>query len=444
MTCLPTLERLSRLRVGVLGYGREGKSAVRALRRYRPDVDLSVLVETGEGPDDVPVFHGRFDHRLDEFDVVLRSPGVPVDHPALRAFRRKGGWVVNPSSIWFAERGGDIPVIGVTGSKGKSTTSALLAHLLEHARWRVLLAGNIGVPLLDHLDTAADAVVVELSSYQLADLEARLRVGLITRLFPEHLDWHGSSPRYYQAKLRIVDLLDDGGVLLVNAGDARLMEATREMPARVPANCEPGVRRVDDALYLGERCLARGEELALTGRHNLDNAAMALAAGMQLSVALETLLAGLESFRPLPHRLEPVATHSKVRWINDSIATSPHATLAALEALKGSAIILIAGGMDRPAQWQPVIDWCLGHGLKALITLPDNGPGIASAFRRHVGEEALPIESAASLEEAVSLAADRADAGDVVVLSPGAPSFPHFEDFEDRGRRFSKAVQVSG
>ncbi len=440
MTSSLRLEAISRQRVGVLGYGREGRSVVRALREYAPDVDLTVLFESGEGPADLPSLRGVFNEALQDFDVLLRSPGVPVNHPALQAYRRQGGQVVNPGSIWFAERG-DVPVIGVTGSKGKSTTASLLAHMLVSGGRKVLLAGNIGVPLLDHIHTDAELVVLEMSSYQLADIEGRLEMGLITRLFPEHLDWHETMAHYVSSKLRIASLLE-GRPLLVNATDPVLMEATADVAGRIAANRLPFVERVDDALFLGDEFLTEASRLSLIGRHNLDNMALALQAGVLLGYPADTLAASLTEFRPLPHRLEPVATVDGVRWINDSIATSPHATLAALEALGDGLVTLIVGGKDRGGDWSEVIEWCGRRGLQALVTLPDNGVLIGAAFESALGKGAVSQFSANDMATAVGLAQSASRSGSVVLMSPGAPSFPHFRDFEDRGNQFTAAVRA--
>ncbi len=439
MISSPTLEALSRFRVGVLGYGREGRSAVRAFRERYPDTDLTVLIESGEVPRDLKVQSGAFDERLLEFDVLLRSPGVPVEHPALVDYRAHGGQVINPGSIWFAECT-DLPVIGVTGSKGKSTTASLVTHLLDGLGRKVLLAGNIGVPLLDHLETDADVVVLEMSSYQLADIDGRLEMGLMTRLFPEHLDWHGSLAHYVDCKLRMARLLD-GRPFLVNGHDPVLMRATADIAGRVVGNCAPCIERRDDGLFLGDEQLVDSAGLPLLGRHNLDNMALAVQACMLMGLPIDKLIPALASFQPLPHRLEPVAETAGIRWINDSIATSPHATLAALEALGSSPVTMIVGGMNRPADWSEVIEWCRRHELQALVTLPDNGADIAGAFEETLGSRQVKVESAKDIEDAVRVARELSQPDSIVLLSPGAPSFPHFRDFEERGSRFASAAR---
>jgi UDP-N-acetylmuramoyl-L-alanine---L-glutamate ligase len=433
------LERLCRQRIGVLGYGREGRSAVSALLGYRPDTDLTVLVESGSMPEDVPSVRAPFDDQLSSFDVLIRSPGIPVSHPALKAYRRGGGAVINPSSIWFSERP-DVPVVAVTGSKGKSTTASLLHHMLECAGRDAVLAGNIGVPLLDHLETRAELVVAELSSYQLADLEGRLRLGIITRLFDEHLDWHGTRTHYFVSKLRMADMLP-GNPLLINATDPILSSATLAVPGRIEGNRPPGFHRLNNRIYLDQAPLVSGRELALIGQHNLDNAALALEAAHLLGCELDVIVESLRSFKPLAHRLELVAVASQRRWVNDSIATTPHATLAALQALQARKITLVAGGQARPADWQPVIDWLGSHSLAGLVILPDNGEEVAQALFAAKVIESDQVVRVTNMAEAIDESIRLSDPGGVVLLSPGAPSFPHFSNFEQRGEAFRTAVQ---
>lgn len=432
------LEQLDGKRIAVLGAGREGRCALAVLSERLKQADLSVLVEHGERPGQWPGWVGPFDQRLQQFDVLLRSPGVRVDHPALVAARQAGVRIVNPASLWFSERS-DVTVIGVTGSKGKSTTASLLAHLLQASSRQVLLAGNIGDPLLGHLDTKADVVVLELSSYQLADLEATLSMGLITRLFDEHLDWHGSREAYFACKLRLVELLA-GRPLLINAADPVLLAWTRSVDGLVQVNRWPEFHRREDSLWLADDVCLDLAELQLSGRHNLDNAALAMAAAARCGVEIADSLTALRSFRPLVHRLEALGRVGGLFWINDSISTSPHATRAALEMLNGQPVTLIAGGQARPADWQPVLEWCRAQPLAALIALPDNGWEVANALVREACVAGQSTRLVDSIAEAVAAAADLSPPGSSVLLSPGAPSFPRFRDFEARGDAFRQAL----
>ena len=440
------LTELAGQRIAILGFGREGAATFRALSRHLPKPDLTVFAESGQWPDDIPGYIGPFDERLAQFDVVIRSPGVPIHHPVLQSL--DPARLINPSSIWLAERP-EVPVIGITGSKGKSTTSAMLAHALSACGERVLLAGNIGSPLIEHLQAEVDRVVLEVSSYQLTDLVGRFAMGLFTRLFHEHLDWHGGAEHYIGSKLRLFDLVRDGPVL-INGQDAMLVAATEGQPYRVLANQAPCVHRIDDQLFA---CSGGDEQAsvvfdsqrwALPGRHNLDNAALVLEAGRRLGHSLSTLATALAGFQSLRHRLETVAQRGAQRWINDSIATSPHATHAALSALPGQPVVLMVGGQRRPSDWQVVIDGLAlsGQPLAGLVVLPDSGPEIAQRLLDAGVVEPGRLRSASSMPEAVQAAADLAPSDGVVLLSPGAPSFAQYRDFEDRGDQFAAAAKA--
>jgi len=435
------LEQLKRSKVGILGYGREGAATLRVLRERVPGCEVEIWVE-GETPAaPVPVRSGPFDEAVLDFDVLVRSPGIPTLHPALETFRASGGTIVNPTSIWLSERP-DVEVLAVTGSKGKSTTAALLAHVLSQADRRVLLAGNIGVPVLDHLDTKADLAVLELSSYQLSDLEGRLDLGLMTRLFPEHGDWHGGVEHYYASKLRMIDLLE-GKPLLINAADPVLVEATASAGQRIRVNAPPLTHREGGRLMRAEQTLLDESEWLLLGRHNLDNAALVIEAAEHYGVHASAAAAALRTFRPLAHRLEVVRIDSRRRrWINDSIATTPHATLAALQALENQPVILIAGGYVRPADWGVVVEYCRTRPLAGLVVLPNSGQDIADRFLS-LGQACLgPIDAAKDMYEAVLKSSEMAGSEAVVLLSPGAASFPQFRNFEQRGDDFRRAVEA--
>ncbi|MFW5815605.1 MAG: UDP-N-acetylmuramoyl-L-alanine--D-glutamate ligase [Wenzhouxiangella sp.] len=433
------LEHFSGRRVAILGYGREGAATLEVLLERVPGCEPVVWVERGAVPERAASRSGPFDDGLLAFDALIRSPGIPVLHPALENFRATGRPIINPTSIWLAERP-DIKVLAVTGSKGKSTTASLLAHLLDRAGHRVLLAGNIGVPALEHLDTDAEVAVLELSSYQLTDLQGRLHLGLFTRLFPEHGDWHGGIDHYFASKLRMIDLLA-GGALLINARDPVLLETTAGAPGRVLANQAPLIHRVGSELVREGQTLIRSSDWPLLGQHNLDNAALAVEAAVRLGVEPQSAVAAMRSFRPLAHRLEIVAHDpGGRRWINDSIATTPHATLAALESVQAQDVVLIAGGYVRPADWSVVLQHCRHRPLAGLVLLPDSGAQIARLFAAEPETCRGEIRMVDELEDAVEASASLAGTGDAILLSPGAASFPYFRDFEERGDRFRRAV----
>jgi UDP-N-acetylmuramoyl-L-alanine---L-glutamate ligase len=399
---------------------------------------------------------------LSACDVVVRSPGVSIYRPELRAARAAGTPVTTPTSLWLAERGG-AGVIGVTGTKGKSTTAALAAHLARAAGRTVQLAGNIGVPALDLLDAdPADVTVVELSSYHTADLATGPEVALVTSLFREHTDWHGSEEAYRADKLRLLGL-PGVRVAVVNWRDERLRAelasaadtsldgaqavatatrtaADRQMPPSVLRYGVPGAWGVvADGIARDGELRARNVELPLRGEHNALNLCGALAALEALGIAA-ALPAALEGFQPLAHRLQTVAERDGVLWVDDSISTTPESTLAALASFPGCELILIGGGQDRGQDYA-----CLGRVLAeqgtTVIGVPTTGTRLLAAAR-DAGASAGRALEAADMREAVALARDVASArpGAVVLLSPAAPSYDNYRDFEQRGERFRELV----
>jgi len=423
----------------VLGFGREGRALERAVAQRAPGARIEVLCDRAPDiePLDWPLRIGTPDSVSGAPDRVLRSPGVPVDLPALVRWRAAGIPVTCISSLWFAERP-EARVVAVTGSKGKSTTAALIAHLLAADGTSVALGGNIGVPMLDLLEDRSDWFVIELSSYQLADLRGHASAAVITRLFPEHQDWHGGVANYYAAKLRIAALLD-GGPLWINGADPVLAQAVSGLPDVRPVNVEGGIRAEVDGIRCRGRRLMTASDSPLVGRHNLDNLALALAVVESIDGQLEPVRQRLASFRPLPHRLEPVPGPDATLWVNDSIATTPYATLAALQASPPNPV-LIVGGLERGADWRMVAEFCRENPLSGLIGLPDNGPAICGLFADAGGVEAGRVSVVGNMVEAVVAARRLSRADGVVILSPGAPSFPAFRDFEHRGDAFRDAV----
>ena len=438
------LDDLTTGTTGLIGFGREGRALEAALRMHDMDARVEVIAEQSPEirPECWPLRVQALDGTRLDYDRILRSPGVPVDHPALMAARRRGIEVTTTSSLWFARRP-EARTIAVTGSKGKSTTSALIAHLLRAAGHSVALAGNIGIPLIGLLDHEADWFVIELSSYQLVDLQADLDIGVITRLFPEHVDWHGSLEKYYAAKLRMLDLLR-GGPLWINAVDPVLTQAVGEYPGLQLANTSAGIEARADGIYRAGKRLLAGHEWPLVGRHNLDNLAVALSVVASLGLDPAESALSVRDFEGLPHRLQRFSDRAGRYWINDSISTTPFATQAALSCC-ASDVVLIVGGLERDADWRTLIEQHRQKNrpeLTGLVALPNNGSRIIGEL---VAAGLVPADRAilvGDMPAAVRAARGLAGPQSEVLLSPGAPSFPHYRDFEDRGHQFVAAVDA--
>jgi UDP-N-acetylmuramoylalanine--D-glutamate ligase len=431
-------------RVAIWGFGREGRAALAALRRSHPAQAFTLFcgaAEVGAARAFDPaleVIGGEPDAAtLGRFDVLVKSPGVSAYKPALLAAQAQGTVVISGTALWFAENP-DARVIAITGTKGKSTTSALLAHLARSLGVRVALAGNIGLPLLELREQHADLWVIELSSFQTGEAGA-LELGVITSLYEEHLDWHGSRERYVADKLRLADVSRQ---LLVNARQPTLLERTQAHPHRLLFGQPQGWHVADGCIRRGNQDVFPIAQLAAPGLHNALNACAALAA--LATVGMDALAAApaLATFHPLPHRLQPLGRHDGRDWINDSISTTPLATLAALQSLQGRAVSVLVGGHDRGLDWTPFVEAVCATPPHAIVCMGSNGGRIAQALRG--AGVACPLALVDQLADAVAEAKALTPPGGVILLSPGAPSFDQFRDYAERGRRFAQLAGFDG
>ena len=431
--------------MGVWGAGREIRSFATHLERRLPRASITVIAFDSE-PADGEVEAIAEDARvavgdgvvaaLGECDVIVRSPGVSIHRPEMEEFRDLDIPVATATGLWLAERGGR-GVIGFTGTKGKSTTAALASHLARTSERSIALAGNIGVPALDLLDREPiDLVFLELSSYQIADLATGPEVGVITNLYREHLDWHLTEETYREEKLRLFRL-PGVSTAVVNARQPELVEAAAGVE-RVLLYGEPSGWDSDQRglLHAGE-LVVRTADLPLLGPHNTLNLCAALTA--LEAVGFEPPLpAALASFASLPHRLQSCGEHGGVLWVDDSISTTPESTLAALEAFADRDVVLLGGGQDRGQDYRQLGAELARRGA-AIVGMPTTGERAITAARE-AGVTAERAVNAEDLVDAVAVARSIAHSGSVVLLSPAAPSYDHFVNFEERGERFRALV----
>lgn len=427
--------------VGVWGAGREIRSFLDQLSRRLPRARVAVAAfDRSPGDAELEVLPqgtrvtvgAEVAASLAGCDAVIRSPGVSIHRPEVEHLLAAGIPITTATGLWLAEQGGH-NVIAITGTKGKSTTAALAHHLARAAGCDAALAGNIGVPALDLLDRAkADLIVLELSSYQIADLTQGPEIAVITNLYREHLDWHGTEERYRAEKLRLFGL---PGVrtAVVNGRVPELVEATRGRGEQVLYGMPDGWDCDSSGVRRDGELIVESTDLPLPGPHNALNLCAALAA-LEAATIEPPLPEGLAGFTSLPHRLAPCGDRDGVSWIDDSISTTPESTLAALDAFDGRDIVLLAGGQDRGQDYAG-----LGAGLAdrgtAVVGIPTTGARVVDAARS-AGVPAERAVLAENLNDAVALARRLARPGSIILLSPAAPSYDHFRNFEERGTRF--------
>jgi UDP-N-acetylmuramoylalanine--D-glutamate ligase len=437
--------------IAVIGLGRSGIAATRLLRRAGAPVYAS---DTGRSP--VLLAHAEElaglgaavelgGHDLDRIAravLCVVSPGVPPDAAPIAAARRAGVPVRAEAELGLEAMPG-VRYIAVTGTNGKSTTTALIGHLLGRAGHRALAVGNLGTPLSEVAvePVQPEWLAVELSSFQLHDMkDLRPAVGVLTNLSPDHLDRYATLADYYADKRRLFLHAEPESVWVSNADDepSRTMlngVAGRHLRFSVRASADGWYDRGADVLRIGAETLLPRAELPLLGDHNVANALAAALAVHAIGTDLADLAEGLRSFAALPHRMEPVGEVDGVLWINDSKATNLASTEVAVTALTRPFVLLL-GGRHKGEPYTRLAPLLRGH-CRAVIAYGEARPLIV----RDLAASGVPILEADGFEEVMARARELGRPGDAVLLSPACSSYDMFSNYEERGKRFRDTVR---
>lgn len=447
------ISQLEGRRVALWGWGREGRAAHDAIRARLPGLPLTLFCGTSEAEDAA----GLGDRQLrivttidadvlSAFEIVVKSPGISPNKPEALAAVARGTRFIGGTALWFAEHAGADGIAArtlcVTGTKGKSTTTSLLAHLLRAAGHRTALAGNIGLPLLEVLEPqpAPEYWAIELSSYQTGDVAAsgvRPDVAVVLNLFPEHLDWHGSQARYVEDKLALVTHAHPR-VAVLNATDPQLGALSLPHSEIHWFNTSQGWHLRGDDLYRGEQRVMDTTTVPVPGRHNRSNLCAVLTALEAVGIDGAAVAAAARDFRPLPNRLQTLGERDGYTYVNDSISTTPHASLAALECFTGKPIALLVGGHDRGLEWDGFAARMEHDAPRVIVTMGANGPRIHALLAPLAAAGRFVLLAAGSLPDAIAQARAHLPAPGVILLSPGAPSYGPYRDYVARGRHFAE------
>lgn len=482
MAELPSeLELVRDKTVALFGLAREGLSSYRYLRQFSPTQKILLI-------DDLPPANlanewrqilnldphvqvlavadaqAHFQKIPNETLVVIKSPGIPLQHPLLQHIAEQKIPVTSNLKIFLAavqrlrREQYQIITVGITGTKGKSTTTSIIHHVLNQSSRQTWLGGNIGVPalqLLSHLSQINQKeilyIVLELSAHQLDDLTESPNWAVIQNIVPEHLDYYDTFERYVAAKSQITRFQTHDDCVIFND----LFSVPTQLAALSPGrklrfHTTGGTNGTDQESSLAAR-VAGGwiwsqtdkivpvDEVPLKGKHNLENIMPAVIVGGLAGLAPTDIANGLRSFKALPHRLEPVGTINGVEYINDSLSTVPEATIAALKAVAERPVVLLAGGYDRGQDFTKLAEYLAVHPIKSLILFPPTGKAIAQAIKKSGGQ--IPTTLVETMTEAMTAAKKIAEVGDVVLLSPASASFGKFKDYQDRGNQFKALAQ---
>ena len=426
------------MKIAIAGYGVEGQSNYRYWAQRYPDAEITIVDEKQPmaSPEGVEVVFGEgIFEQLHDFDLVIRTAGL-APHKI-----KTNGKVWSATNEFFAKC--TAPIIGVTGSKGKGTIASLTDSILKASGYTTWLVGNIGLPSLDVLDRIGvdDIVVYELSSFQLWDLERSPSTAIVTIIEPDHLDVHVDFEDYVAAKAHIALHQSAEDRVFYMPGDPyslQIADAGASTP--VPFIDNELVHMRDDSFYYGTQALCRTDALRIPGAHNKNNACAAISAALGWErVTGATIQQGLEAFHGLPHRLHFVREVNGVHYYDDSIATTPSSAIAALRAFEQPKVIIL-GGSFKGSDFTGLAYELLQHNVRALI-IGAEAPRIVAALQS-VNFDNFEIILDPTMQKVVAHAAEIAQPGTVVLLSPSAASFGLFKNYADRGDQFVAAVEA--
>lgn len=445
-------------RVLIIGAARQGQALARALARWgaqvtlndqRTEADLEPVRKALGGLPVKLVGGGHPMELLENVDIVCLSGGVPLENPLAVGAVKRNIPVSNDTQIFMEMV--KAPVVGITGSAGKTTTTTLVGRMAKAgipAARKAWVGGNIGNPLIEHVEEIAtdDLVVLELSSFQLEQMTISPWVAAITNITPNHLDRHGTMEAYTAAKARILDFQKPTDTAVLNREDAGTWKLAEKVNGKLvsfslhqPAAGQIGTYVNSDTLWFTdgkkEKEIIRKADIGLRGQHNVMNVLAAAAVALSAGLPVEAVRDGVYGFSGVPHRLELVREYKGARWYNDSIATAPERTMAAIKAFD-EPLVLLLGGKDKNLPWEDLaglvhdrVDHVVVFGHAAEKILAALGP-------QKAGRRPFSLVRCQGLQQAVQAAADVAQTGDVVLLSPGGTSFDEFKDFEERGESF--------
>jgi UDP-N-acetylmuramoylalanine--D-glutamate ligase len=446
-------------RVLVLGLAREGVSLVRYLHRQGAEVmvtdsaDRDTLQGRLAGLDESRVQLALGSDHLDllnGMDAVFVSPGIPEDNPLYAEAGRRGIPVESMTTLFFELCSG--PIIGVTGSSGKTTTTGLISHMARAAGVETVVGGNIGDPMIDLLPEIKPdtTVILELSSFQLSLMRRSPHVAVVTNISPNHLDRHGSMAEYIDAKRHIVSHQTPDDFAVLNSCDPERDAFAGATPAHLRwfgERASEGARLAHGTITLVrdeiEIPVLPAHEIPLLGRHNVENVLAAVTAADIIGIPVENMASSIRTFRPAAHRLETVARIDGVSYVDDSIATTPARAQVALEAIE-TEILLIAGGRDKRLPWAEFAQ-AVAERVRVLLLIGEAAgqieEAVVAAMERSKGPlRAENIGRCQSLEHAVARAGRLAKSGETVLLSPACTSYDMFSNYEERGRAFARAA----
>lgn len=446
------LRYLDDKKILILGFGKEGVSTYKFIRKHFPDKKIYISDKKTTNEEiikkDINVninFGDNYLDNLKDFDIIMKSPGISFANINIDSFKDK----IKSELELFLEYM-DVKTIGVTGSKGKSTTSSLIYEILKKEKKETLLLGNIGIPVFDLIDdiTKDTIVVLEMSSHQLEYMNVSPNISILLNIYEEHLDHYKSLKEYAEAKINIGRFQNKDDYFIYNVDNKIIKECINEIEdsshikyevsfeGNISNNNSNKVYIKDNYIYINEEKIYNiNEKRNLIGDHNLNNIMFVLTVSKILNLNMENVKETISNFKGLEHRMEYVGKYDDIIFYNDSIATIPEATINSIKGLK-DVDTLIFGGMDRGISYDEFIDFLNTGVINNLICMPDTGYKIADKLK--CSSNIYKVET---LEEAVELSKKVTKKNKICLLSPAAASYGFFKNFVEKGNIYKELVK---
>ena len=446
------LEKLKDKNICILGFGIEGISTYKFIRKHFPNKFLTIIdkkditnIEILRNDLNIKIVYGEeYLNNLEKYDLIIKSPGISFLGMNIAAFKEKITSQLELSLEVFKNN-----TIGITGTKGKSTTSSLIYKIIKDQGKDAYLLGNIGNPIFDDIEkfNIDTYLVIEMAALQLEFVDVSPHIGIVLNLFEDHLDHSGTLEHYHENKMNMFKYQDENDIAIYSLDNKNIVSQitkNKYLSKMIKVtfnnlnNKDTIYLSKDNVIFNNEILYNRNRQRNLIGEHNLSNIMFCLVVSKILELDMEKVILSIKNFTPLEHRIELVGTFNGVTYYNDSIATIPMATINAIESLE-IVDTLIFGGMDREIDYSDFINYLNNSNINNLICMPTTGYKIGKELEKlHTNKNLYYIEL---LEDAVIKAKEVTEKGKICLMSPAASSYEYFKNFEEKGNKFKELVK---
>jgi len=445
------IEKLKNKQIAIMGFGKEGKSSYNFIRRYLKNQTITLLDKLDilknneylKNDKNLNIITGEnYLENLDKYDLIIKSPGIALLDIDTKELENK-----LTSQLQLILEINRQNIIGITGTKGKSTTSSLIYSVIKNQHENTFLLGNIGNPIFDYIEQFDDnsILVIEMSSHQLEFIQNSPHIGVILNLYQDHLDHTGTLEKYHNDKMNMFKFQNENDIAIYDGQNNYLIDLINKNNYKSKLHTfkvndtNSNIYTLDNKIYFDNKIIYDGNQKRnLIGSHNLKNIMVTLLISQLLNLNIEKTVKQINEFKPLEHRLELVGTYNNITYFNDTIATIPEATINGINGLE-KVDTLIFGGMDRNIDYNNFIDFLQNSNISNLIGLKETGHKICKILQdKNVNKNIYLVES---IDEAVDIADKTTKKDHICLLSPAASSYNKFKNFEEKGNYYKKVIK---